>query len=55
MINNKSDALEVLQENDIEISNDFCLMFPRKAEFIDEVHEAIDYLIDEHGYGIRYV
>lgn len=52
--NNKREALFVLSQNQIEVFDEE-ILFPRHASFIDEVHEAIEYLIDEHEFGIKYI
>lgn len=54
-VSSKTDALAILQENEVNVSLDEEIMFPRKAQFIDEVHDAIEYLIDNCDFGIRYI
>lgn len=53
--NNETQAIQLLKDNDVFVSSDFDIMFPRKAQFIDEVHEAIEYLIDEWDFDIKYI
>jgi hypothetical protein len=52
---NETEAIDLLREHDVLVSSEYDIMYPRQKEFVDEIHDAIDYLIDEHGYGIRYV
>lgn len=52
---NETEAIDLLKEHGVNVSADWDIMFPRKAQFIDEVHEAIEYLIDEWDFGIKYI
>lgn len=51
----KSEAINVLSENGIDISVMDDILFPRYGHFIDEVHDAVEFLIEEHGFGIKYI
>lgn len=51
----ESEAIEVLKYNNIYISEDYDILFPRYKHFDDDVHAAIEYLIDEWDFGIKYV
>lgn len=31
------------------------IMFPKKNQFADEVHDAIEYLINEWDFGFNYI
>lgn len=50
----KSSAVELLRSNGIICENDEVL-YPKDKEFEDEVHEAIDFLIEDCDFGICYV
>jgi hypothetical protein len=51
---NKNEAINILELFDIRISQEE-ILYPLVAEHDDEVHLSIDYLIEEHGFGIRYI
>jgi len=51
---NKNEAINILELFDIRISQEE-ILYPLGAEHDDEVHLSIDYLIEEHGFGIRYI
>lgn len=51
----KSEAINVLSENGIDISVMDDILFPRYGHFIDEVHDAVEFLMEEHGFGIKYI
>lgn len=48
-------AIEVLKEYGVEVSSEYDILYPRKKEFLIEVHDAIDYLLDEWDFGIKYI
>jgi hypothetical protein len=50
----KSEAIDILAENGIDISVMDDILFPRYGHFIDEVHDAMECLIEEYGFGIKY-
>jgi hypothetical protein len=52
---NKARAVELLKLNGIEVSSDENILYPRREEFEDEVHDAIEYLIDECNFGFQYI
>lgn len=52
---NETEAIDLLREHDVSVSSEYDIMYPRKKEFVDEVHEAIEYLIDEWDFGIKYI
>lgn len=52
---NETEAIEALANHGIEITQDCDIMYPRKREFIEEVHEAIEYLINDWDFGIKYI
>lgn len=51
---NKKEAVELLSLLGLYISEDEEIVYPLGAEHEDEVHDCIDYLISEHGFGIKY-
>lgn len=55
MIYTKKEAIDILSENGIDISVMDDILFPRYGHFIDEVHDAVECLIQEFGFGIKYV
>jgi hypothetical protein len=52
---NKNEAVSVLEAFGISVSQEEEVLYPLGAEHDDEVHVSIDYLIEEHGFGIRYI
>lgn len=52
---NKQEAIDLLEYFSIYISVDEEILYPIGAEHADEVHACIDYLIDEHGFGVKYI
>jgi hypothetical protein len=52
---NKNEAINILEAFGISISQEDEILYPLGAEHEDEVHVSIDYLIDEHAFGIRYI
>jgi hypothetical protein len=52
---NKLEAIRLLQLNGIEVSSDENILYPRREEFEDEVHDAIEYLIGECNFGFQYI
>jgi hypothetical protein len=48
-------AIDLLRQHGIEVSSDFDIVYPRKKEFVDDVHNAIEYLLDEWDFGIKYI
>ena len=52
---NKKEAIDFLDSFEIFISDANDILLPKKKLFDDEVHEAIDYLIDECDFGIKYI
>ena len=51
---NKSKALNILSDFNINVTYEE-ILFPKHSEFPDEVHDAIDFLIDKFNYGVQYV
>lgn len=51
---NKKEAVELLSALGLDTSEEE-IIYPLGAEHEDEVHDCIDYLISEHGFGIRYI
>ena len=52
---NKKEAIDFLDSFEIFISDANDILLPRKKLFEDDVHDAIDYLIDECDFGIKYI
>jgi len=52
---NKQEAIDLLQHLNIHTSSDGEILYPLGAEYEDEAHVCIDYLIDDHGFGIKYI
>jgi hypothetical protein len=53
--NNKKEAIDFLETVEISVSIEDDILIPKKKLFEDDVHDAIDYLIDECGFGIKYI
>jgi hypothetical protein len=53
--NNKKEAIDFLETVEISVSSEDDILIPKKKLFEDDVHDAIDYLIDECGFGIKYI
>jgi len=52
---NKKEAITFLESFEVFVSDGNDIFLPKKKLFDDEVHDAIDYLIDECGFGIKYI
>jgi hypothetical protein len=52
---NEQQAIDLLKQHGVEVSSDFDIVYPRKKEFVDDVHNAIEYLLDEWDFGIKYI
>ena len=52
---NKKEAIDFLETVEISVSDGSDILLPKKKLFDDEVHDAIDYLIDECDFGIKYI
>ena len=52
---NETEAIDFLEQHGINISAEMVILFPKKNEFIDEVHDAIEYLMSEWDFGFNYV
>jgi hypothetical protein len=53
--NNKKEAIDFLETVEIFVSSEDNILIPKKKLFEDDVHDAIDYLIDECDFGIKYI
>lgn len=53
--NDETEAINFLESFGIFISDSYDILLPKKKLFDDEVHNAVDYLIDEWDFGIKYV
>jgi hypothetical protein len=53
--NNSKEAIDFLETVEIYVSSEDDILMPKKKLFEDDVHNAIDYLIDECGFGIKYI
>lgn len=51
---NKQICLQILREFEIDTTFQE-ILFPKNQDFPEEVHEAIDFLIDKCDYGIQYI
>ncbi len=51
---NKKEAIVFLESFEVFVSDGNDILLPKKKLFDDEVHDAIDYLIDECDFGIKY-
>ena len=54
-INSETKSLEVLNLHGIEVLKDSVILYARGKEFEDEVHDALDILIDEFNYDIKFI
>ena len=52
---NKLEAIRLLQLNGIEVSHEFEILYPKRDQFDDEVHEAIEFLMEEWDFGFKYI
>lgn len=57
MINFESEqeAIDLLKTHGIEISAEWDILYSRGKEFNKEVHEAVEYLIDEWDFDIKFI
>jgi hypothetical protein len=51
----KQEAVDLLEYFSISVSMEEEILYPIDVEHQDEVHVCIDYLIDDHGFGIKYI
>ena len=51
---NKTECIHLLESYGIETTFGD-ILFPKNGEFPDEIHDAIDFLIDKRGYGVQYI
>lgn len=54
-INSEIDSLEVLERHGIEVLKDSIILYPRGKEFEEEVHDALDILIDNFLYDVKFI
>lgn len=52
---NEQEAIDLLEQHGVNVSSEAVIMFPKKNQFADEVHDAIEYLINEWDFGFNYI
>jgi len=52
---NEQQAVDFLESCGILIVMESNILLPKDASFPEDVHDAIDYLLDNHDYTIKYI
>lgn len=53
--NDELEAINFLEKNGILVSIERDIMLPKRNTYEEDVHETIDYLIEEHGFNLAYI
>jgi hypothetical protein len=52
---NKEEAITLLKEHNINVSNDLYVLYPKIGFFPTDAYKAINYLVDDCKFGLKYV